>query len=368
MTKENPHEIIKILHMAAYADSASMTNEKWKAMRQKGIGGSDVSPIMGDSPFSSNVQVYLSKIGVCQTDFSEKWFTLDYGHALEPLAAKVIEKKMKAEIIEETGMFRHPQFTFMKANLDRLAILPNGELVIVECKTTNLYSSKSWSLQPPPYYQWQARHYMFVINGILEQFGFETRIDRVIFSCIYGNTDDDCIIRQVHQNDTAEQLMLNAECDFWYEHVEKRVLPICNGSGVKLLDYVLNNRMEIADMDTASKDFETFDLNSPLAPLYVNSINVLKAKEKELSAQLKELKENRSGFEIALVRLLAGADNARLPDDTEISIKDKTSRSVDYALLKALFPEAYDMCVKESQGTPSLKISSPRVKKKKKTA
>jgi len=368
MAKENPYEVINALHAAAYGDSSTMSPEAWQNQRQKGIGGSEVAAIMGVSPFSSNVQLYLNKTGVIKTDLSDKWFTLQYGHCLEPLAAEYFQRKTQCVIIDETGMFEHPEYTFMKANLDRLAVLSTGEIVILECKTGNPFSKNSWSFVPPDYYQWQGRHYMFVINGILEKLGFETRILRVCYCLIYGNTEEDVIIRQAVLNDTTESDMLIAECTFWYGNVTEGIMPICNGSEVKLFEMTLENRAAIAKASGIEEIASMVNITDPLALLHLQSINVLKAKEKELAATVKDVKEQRASFELALLKLMEGSDHAMLPNGATLDISQRASRTVDYELLRAFFPDVYDMCVKESLGAPKLAIKQERPRGKRKTA
>lgn len=145
-----------------------------------GLGGSEIAAMKGVSPFTNNIRLYLNKVGRIVEDLLENWFRLDYGHYLEPLAAEIVKRKLGADIIDETGMF--PDFDFMRANLDRLAVMPGGELVIVECKTSNPFAKVTWKNGPPVYYEWQGRHYMAVINAILASLGFYTRINKVIMS------------------------------------------------------------------------------------------------------------------------------------------------------------------------------------------
>ena len=66
----------------------------------------------------------------------------------------------------------------------------------------------------PPYYESQGRHYMAV-----------TDIDRVFFCCLYGNTEDEAVIREIRRDAVYEEEMIFLERQFWENHVQKKVPP-----------------------------------------------------------------------------------------------------------------------------------------------
>ena len=66
----------------------------------------------------------------------------------------------------------------------------------------------------PPYYESQGRHYMAVND-----------IDRVFFCCLYGNMEDEAIIREIRRDAAYEEEMIFLEQEFWTEHVQKKIPP-----------------------------------------------------------------------------------------------------------------------------------------------
>ena len=50
-------------------------------------------------------------------------------------------------------------------------------------------------------------------------------IDRVFFCCLYGNTEDETIIREIHRDMAYEEEMVFLEQEFWDSHVQKQVPP-----------------------------------------------------------------------------------------------------------------------------------------------
>lgn len=79
----------------------------------------------------------------------------------------------------------------MLADLDYLVEMPGGGTAILEIKTTNYNARDNWWYNGqeivPVYYESQGGHYMSVMD-----------IDRVYFCCLYGNTEDETIIRHAY--------------------------------------------------------------------------------------------------------------------------------------------------------------------------
>lgn len=75
----------------------------------------------------------------------------------------------------------------------------------------------------PVYYEVQGRHYMAVMGA-----------DRVFFCCLYGNTEDEVIIRTIENDMGYEQEMIYLEQCFWENHVLAKDTPpavhrLCQG-------------------------------------------------------------------------------------------------------------------------------------------
>lgn len=81
----------------------------------------------------------------------------------------------------------------MPADLDYLVELPDGSTAILEIKTTNYNAKDKWWYNGeeivPVYYEAQGRHYMAVMG-----------IDRVYFCCLYGNNEEEVIIRHIDRD------------------------------------------------------------------------------------------------------------------------------------------------------------------------
>lgn len=196
-------------------DTENLTREEWLDWRRRGIGGSDVSAIIGISPFRTARDIYYDKLGIAAVEEDEEnWVAMEMGHLLEDLVAKIFERRTGLDIYQIKKMFRHPLYPFMLADVDYFITMPDGTKAILEIKTTNYNAKDLWWKDGretvPAYYEAQGRHYMAVMD-----------IDRVFFCCLYGNTEDETIIREIHRDMAYEEEMVFLEQEFWDSHVQK---------------------------------------------------------------------------------------------------------------------------------------------------
>ena len=191
---------------------------KWLEYRRKGLGGSDAAAVLNISPFRTARDLYYDKLGVVTADDQANWVALEVGNLLEPLVARIFAKKTGLNIYQRKCMFQHPQYPWMLADLDYLVKLPDGTTAILEIKTTNYNARNKWWYNGeeivPVYYETQGRHYMAVMN-----------LNRVYYCCLYGNNEDEAIIRRIDRDMDYEMELIALEQDFWENNVLARLPP-----------------------------------------------------------------------------------------------------------------------------------------------
>ena len=229
-------------------DTANLSREEWLSYRRRGIGGSDVASIFGVSPFRTARDLYYDKLNIVSVEEDEgNWVAMEMGNLLEPLVAKIFGKKTGYKFYQIKKMFYHPHYPFMLADLDYFVTLPDGTTTILEIKTTNYNAKDNWWLNGketvPVYYESQGRHYMAVMN-----------VDRVFYCCLYGNTEDEVIIREIKRDYAYEEEMIFLEKEFWEDHVLAKLPP----------PYMENGNLI---MDSARKHFGPADSNAPTVEL-----------------------------------------------------------------------------------------------------
>ena len=222
----------------SYAPSVLVSTEglpekDWLEYRRRGIGGSDAAAILGISPFATARDLYYDKLKIVPFDDSESnWVAKKMGHLLEDLVAEIFHVKTGYRIYQIKKMFYHPVHTFMLADIDYFVELPKGRTAILEIKTTNYNAKDHWWSEDgqeivPLNYEAQGRHYMSVMN-----------IDEVFYCCLYGNNEDEVIIRHIDRDRDYEAELIALEQDFWENHILTGMPPPYTEDGDLILDSV----------------------------------------------------------------------------------------------------------------------------------
>ena len=230
-------------------DTTELSRPDWLEYRRKGLGGSDAAAVLHISPFRTARDLYYDKLGIVTADNQANWVALEVGNLLEPLVARIFEKKTGLKIYQRKCMFQHPHYPWMLADLDYLVVLPDGTTAILEIKTTNYNARDKWWYNGeeivPVYYETQGRHYMAVMN-----------LNRVYYCCLYGNNEDEAIIRRIDRDISYEMELIMLEQDFWENNVlAKSPPPYWEDSGELILESLRRTR------GPADKDAPSVQLN-----------------------------------------------------------------------------------------------------------
>lgn len=146
------------------------SREEWLKHRMQGIGGSEISAVVGLNPYMSNVDLWELKTGAVEPeDISEKPY-IKYGTQAEPLLRELFKLDFpQYEVFyEENNSFRNSKFPWALASLDGWIRDENGRVGVWECKTTNILQSmqkEKWNHQIPTNYFCQVLLYMAVIEA-----------------------------------------------------------------------------------------------------------------------------------------------------------------------------------------------------------
>lgn len=270
-------------------DTSTLSRDEWLDWRRKGLGGSDAAAVLGISPFRTARDLYYDKLGIVTADDQENWVALEMGNLLEPLVARIFEKKTGLKIYQRKCMFQHPAYLWMLADLDYLVELPDGSTAILEIKTTNYNAKDKWWYNGeeivPIYYEAQGRHYMAVMG-----------IDRVYFCCLYGNNEEEVIIRHIDRDMSYEEELIALEDSFWRDHVLAKTPPPYTEDGDLILESLRRQ------LGPADKDAPPIAIAPPQFAR-VKQFLALREKKKHYDAEVTRL-EN----EMARLKALIAAD------------------------------------------------------------
>ena len=285
-----------------------LSREDWLRLRQSGIGGSDISAIMGFNPYKTAYDLYHDKINDVVADAQND--AAYWGTILEDVVAKEYALRNDCKVQKVNYMIRHPEFDFALANIDRAVINPaisgnvrlkDGKLTtdkLLEVKTASEYMKNVWgdeaSDQVPDNYNLQCQWYM----GI-------TGVDECDLALLLGGNK----YRQYNIKFDAElfEIMIDEAQNFWVNHVLARVEPTPTT--------LANAKQKYATSTPDSVLNIAFDDDAVIAVVdrYI-----------ELKEQEKELKEKLEQAQTDVINLIE--DNEALTIDGELVATYKASK------------------------------------------
>jgi putative phage-type endonuclease len=177
-----------------------------KELRRRGIGGSDVAPILGISPFATSLDVWRRKVLGDETPESEpmRWGTL-----LEPVVRAEAARRLNVVGVDPAGIVTgsEPQLI---ANVDGLV----GADAVLECKTAR--SDEGWGVEGtdeiPDHYLTQTAWYLMVTARSLAH-----------VAVLIGGSD--FRMYRVARNMELEHKILSRCIAWWRRHVETEEPP-----------------------------------------------------------------------------------------------------------------------------------------------
>ncbi len=210
----------KALTAKRLANTKQMNYQQWLEVRKQGIGSSDAATACGLNPYMSMLELWMIKTGRMQQNIEDEstgYAPLYWGKKLEPLVAEYYSMYTNNKVRRVNAVLQHPDEDkhFMLANLD-YAVVGNGEVQILECKTVGEYGSKLWREGVPLYVLCQVQHQLSVTGKQAAH----------ICALICGHETK---IYKVTRNETVIQHIINAERHFW-QCVETGIPPSVDAS------------------------------------------------------------------------------------------------------------------------------------------
>ena len=204
----------------------------WLAYRANGVGGSDMSTILGINPYATPYDLWLEKTGRTEPeDISDRW-AVERGNALEDVLRRRFRRlHPEWKVIDGTDVSlvsrEHP---VMHASLDGFIYdSQHDEWGVLEIKTASAHRGRTdWhdaddNLIAPPYYAAQVTHYLAVTG-----FSF------AVFYADLGEAEP--VEVRVERDDEDCEAVIKAAEDFW-GYVERGEMPQLTGSADVLKAY-----------------------------------------------------------------------------------------------------------------------------------
>lgn len=191
---------------------ANAPRRAWLRARMEGLGGSDVSAILGFNKYRDAYQVYLDKIAdpdyLSDDDSMANNRFIRAGKKLEPVFREMFTEDTGLKI-RMTGLHRSKEHPFMQVTVDGL--VEDGG--IFESKNTGYFMGDEWEDgQVPDHAELQVQHGMAVTG----------RSHAWVTGFIGGN---DFRVIRVERDETLIQNMIELERNFWTQNVLARQEP-----------------------------------------------------------------------------------------------------------------------------------------------
>lgn len=289
-----------------------MNKQQWLRERKSYIGGSDLGAIAGLNPYRTALDVYLDKTSDDireETNAAMRW-----GNLLEDVVAKEYAQVTGYDVEVEPNTIYHPKYKFLGANIDRWV---NNGTHILECKTAGFNKGKEWgdsgTDQIPESYLVQVAYYAAICD-----------VPKVDIAVLIGGQD--FRIYTYNRNKELEEKLIKIACNFWHNHIEKRIPPKCVSTRDTFNLFPQSNYQEIVAEDNIMEKWE----------------------------ELKEAREEESKIADTIEKLKVEIQEFMQDYDVLIDIqgnviatwKNTAPRSlVNVNKLKEMFKDAYKQCL-----------------------
>lgn len=292
-------------------DSKNATREEWLKIRKLGLGGSDMSAVLGVNQWRSPLDVWLDKTSdTVEEKESEPMY---WGTILEDIVAQEFAKRTGWKVRNNNFTLQSEEYPYLLANIDREIVGLDAGL---ECKTANAFKKEEWQGDSvPDSYYIQCQHYMAVTG----------KSNWWIAALIGGNT---FVYKEIKRNEEVIKAIVDTGREFW-NLVETKTMPAPDDS--KACSEALKKLYQQSN----GKAIE-------LPAEYGNAvIDYLKIKD-----QLTELESQKRGIENLLKDYMKDAEKATACDHVVSWKTTKPRATFDSKTFKVDYPDLYEQYVK----------------------
>lgn len=273
--------------------TAGLSRQKWLQLRKRGIGGSDAGAVCGLNPYGSPMKVFVDKTSDKVEALNNE--AIRMGNDLEQYVAERFMEATGLRVRRSNFLYRSKEWPFMIADVDRLVMGADAGL---ECKTASAYSASQWADgKIPLHYIMQCCHYMAVTGKRAWH----------IACVILGR---EFVYRKIEWDDLLIEQLIQAEKDFWENHVLTGIPPAPDGSESceKALGEYYRNSKENSVIELAG-----FDEKLKRREEILDQIGQLQREQKQIEQEVKlYMKENEFAANESYQVSWSGVESTRL--------------------------------------------------------
>jgi len=277
------------------------------------LGGSDVAPILGISPWRTPLDVYLDKIQPRKEETDPgRLKVLNRGKRMEPYVIDLLAEETGLEIIRRGERYLDPDLDFIAAEIDAEAA--TGENI--EIKTVSPFKAREWGEEQSDeillHYAAQAMHGMMV-----------TSREVCVFGVLIGG--DDFRVYRIERDDVTIDAIRQKEIEFWSRIQARQAPEPSTVSDVFRLFGTKDSGLAVEASESLQAD--------------VIALKSLKDDAKRLGAQI-DLREERIKLHMADASILT------MNGKPVLTWKEQASKRFDQSAFKADQPELYEKFIK----------------------
>lgn len=287
---------------------------EWHLARQRGIGASEASAVLGINPWVTRLELFLRKTGgIAEQEQTPRML---WGLRLQKAIGEAYTEETGHELVLEPPLLAHPQYPFMLASCDAFRKDTGAP---VEFKRVSQHMAKDWGEsgtdQVPDYYRLQCLQQMAVVGA-----------------------------------ETADVAALIGHDDFRIFHLTIEPAVI-----VKLVEVEADFMRRVAENDPPMPDFthpSTLDLLNMIEPELGKVVELperaleLAGEYERMSAAKKITEELQDAAKAELIHLLGDAERGVLPDGRTVK-----RTLVKRAAHQVRASEFYKFTIEKEKGT-----------------
>lgn len=279
--------------------------------RSKFLGASESGAVLGLSPYKTPLHLYREKIG--EIEPAPPGIPMRAGNALESLVLDLFSEETGKLVGDRQAEFDDDDYPFLMCHVDGLT--HTGE--IVEAKTSG--SELGWGTpgtdQIPQAYLAQVTVQMYLAG-----------LKIAYVPVLIGR--EDFRIYKVERDEELERMIVPKLISFWKDHVEKRIPP---------------PPVTLDDVYAAFPKHEPLQVEATES-IYGTVLSLGRVKE-----ELKSLKEKEEEYQKIILSHMGVADELVYGGKTLATWRTQTSKRLNTARLKELFPQAVEECTGETE-------------------
>jgi putative phage-type endonuclease len=288
-------------------------SKEWYQRRRQGITGSDIGVICFLNPYRSPLEVYLDKVSEEeQQDISSE--PIYWGNRLEDVIADEYAIRQNVKVSVEPNILQHKEYDFILGSIDRW--VNDGEYIL-ECKTigSRLINQlgEVGTDQIPSYWLAQVAWYVAITDT--------PKADIAVLAA-----GQDFRIYTYNRNKELEEKLIKIACNFWHNHIEKRIPPKCVNTRDTFNLFPQSNYHEIVAESNILEKWE--------------QLKVAKEEEVRIADTIEKLKTDIQEFMRDYDVLIDNQGNVIA------TWKNTAPKSlVNVNKLKEMFKDAYEQCL-----------------------